>query len=400
MLSPRHFFLAFICLIWGFSCNSKRAKEANTKVWVSSEQITSLNDNLVDLLVGDNVVCDTSDNASKIIYYLNCSRYKDAYRLLISNYSYDTVRHSGFWGLECKNVLDEVCSYLFFRYENFLDNLPKEQQERMIARSVIHDNGNIIYNIEELENLYVNNSNDQDSSKAINIVSYAKKIMTISKKRLRRVEFILANSLFDIGDINGGLLLFKKLIEENYYALPAYKRIINMLNKSSDSTGVVDYIVEFRKRFPDEPLTNNLTNSSTQDIMEAMHTFSIHNNQRELILARTILARHYLNNEDYLQVDSMIETYFKDFKEFTANDILVKYQRGFFFDLKMRRYYIENKFDSICGYALLELRENPVVEINNEYQFKNYIKLLYKKYTDKDLKGFEEFFNQRFMDCR
>lgn len=394
------FFLLFICIVFSFSCSSKKNKEAKTKTLISSEQAISLNNNLIDLLVGGDGVPDTSDNASKIIYYINYSRYKDAGKLLIANYPYDTVRHSGFWGLRCENILDEKCSYLFFRYENFLDNLPQEQQELMIVASVIGKKGDVIHDLEELEDQYVMNLNNRDSSRARNIVSYARKLMTTSRKRQRRVEFILANSLFDIGDINGGLVLFSKLIEENYYALPAYKRIINMFSKSSDSARIVDYKKRFKKQFPYEPLIQDLVNDTPQDIIEAIHTFSKNNNQRDLVLGRTILARHYLDNKDYLQVDSMIENYFRNFREFTADDDLVKYQQGVFFDLKMRRYYIDNKFDSLCGYALIELRENPVIEITNEYQFKNYIKFLYKKYTDKNLRGFEEFFNQRFTDCR
>ena len=398
MLTFQRLFFFFYLIF--FSCNSKQIKKNNTKSLSFPEQTVSLNDNLIGLLVGSDADSDTSDNASKIIYYINHSRYKEAGKLLTSNYSYDTVRHSGFWGLGCRNILDEICSYLFFRYENFLNNLPQEQQELMIVGSLIGKKGDIIYNLEELEDLYVMNLNDRDSSKAKNIASYARKLIMTSKKRQRRVEFILANSLFDTGDIDGGLVLFKKLIEENYYALPAYRRIINMLNKSSDSVRVVDYIEGFKKQFPDEPLIKDLVNSSTQDIIEAMHTFSKNNNQRDLVLARTILAIHYIDNKDYLQVDSMIENYFRNFREFTANDVLVKYQQGIFFDLQMRRYYIDNKFDSLCSYALLELRENPVIEITSEYQFKNYIKFLYKKYTDKNLIGFEVFFNSHFNDCR
>ncbi|WP_152267312.1 hypothetical protein [Agriterribacter humi] len=391
--------LLIIYVILCIGCTSNKTKTTNAEK-VKNGSIF-LDHNLVNLFLGIEITGDSSNIVSKIIASLNCSQYEVAGKLLVSNYSCDTVYHSGFWGLQNTNQLDNIGSYLFFRYESFLNNLPQEQQELMIVGSLIHK-PQILNAIQELEYSYVKNSNNHDSLSATHIIHQAKKLMNGSQKRIRRIEFILANSLFDVGDINGGLIVFKKLIEENYYALPSFKRIINTLRNAADSAQLEQYIDQFKNRFPDEYLVQqiNHNNSSTADIVAATHEFAVKNNQRDFILAKTILARHYLNNKNYLEADSIINEYFKNFKEFTANDFLVKYERGVFFDLQMRRFYMQNKFDRLCEYALISLRENPVIEIKNEKDFKNYIKFLYKKYTNKNSDGFDDFFNSHFEDCR
>lgn len=394
--SKKGLLIIYVFLFIG--CNSNKIKIPNAAD--SKNDSIFLDDNLVNLFLGIEIIGDSSSIASEIITSLNCSRYEEAVRLLMLNYSGDTVHHSGFWGLQSASKLDNICSYLFFRYENFLNNLPQEQQERMIASSLIHESP-IINNLQELEYLYVKNLNDHDSLSATHIVLQARRLIDGSKKRLRRVEFLLANSLFDMGDIDGGLILFNKLIQENYYALPSFKKILGTLSNASDSVKLEHYMHKFKDRFPDGCLIQQISyKSSTKDILTAIQILNSKNNQRDLILARTMLARHYLHNKNYQAVDSIIDTYFRNFAELTADDFLVKYQRGVFFDLRMRRYYIKKEFDSICDYALISLRDNPVIEIKSEEQFKNYIRFLYKSYTNKQLDKFENFFNSHFEDCR
>jgi hypothetical protein len=399
MQSSKKYFLVFFVFAGFLSCKSNK-EHKNARIFNSrlTDSFPVSNTEL-NYLLGVQLEGNGLDSFSSIVSSINHSDYKIAKKLL-ENYSYDTVRHSGFWGINSKSLLNPKFSYLFFRYENALANLPQEEQQLMIVGSAIHE-PSLIYEVQSIEYAYVANLNNQDSTAAHDIVMRANKLIVRGKKRIRRIEYLLANAYLDIGNVDSALSIFDILIDEDYYSLPSYKRVIDFLSKTKDSVKMKRYKTDFYNKFPNEPLITEINyKSSTETILLTLQKCTTSNYQRDVIRARTILARHYLVVGQYAAVDSMVDAFFRNFDEMTANDFLIGYQKGVFFDLRMRRLYLQKKFTDMCGFALLSLRENPVVKINNSEDFRQYVKALYIEYTQKESSEFERFFSLNFQDCQ
>lgn len=377
--------------------NNLKTKTEESKTNVTDNLVPS--ENLIQLCYGVDTKIDTSSFLEMSMYYLMRSEYRKCITLIKSRYRVDTMRHSGFYGFEISpsERQDQILKYILFRYENFLDNLPMEAQSILLVSSAFSQNTEL-YKLQEIEEKYVKNNKDKSNEAArelINEVAKIKEQFSDSK----RLDFILAKEYLIIGEQQKALSIYDKLIDNDYYSLVCLRNVIDYLSDKENSVLRGKYMSVLKQRFPDQCNIKDISLSLSMDsIYKICHQCIKSDFQKDSITAKLALSQYFLYTKNYKSLDSANDAYFKQYTELNL-DSFVLYEHGMYLDLKMRSFFLQKKYIELCKYAHEELDYNLILSINNDEDFKNYIKLLYEKYISKDLSEFSYFFKSNFSSC-
>jgi hypothetical protein len=339
-----------------------------------------------------------NDTFCIVIKLINESDLDSAFSIL-RMFPLDTIKHSGYFGFTPKNLLDSRLNYLMFRYEEAKQNLPSEGLQGMIVKSAI-DESTMFQKLNLVEQLHTSNLNEKNKEKAKSIIELSDQISKENNIHANRLHFLKAYSYNILGDVELAIEIYQSLIKEGYYEMISLKAIIGIYLNKKDTASAGKFMDIFKSRFPDEPLITSVDyKSSEKDILELKGKCEQRNRQRDLIILNTILARHLLYTKQIGRLEKMVSSYEDSFKLITATDFYVKFERGVFFDIKMRLLFLNGKFKELCEFALTELRDNPVISISSENEFKVYIQSLYQEYNLNSPEDFEKFFNLNFQEC-
>ncbi|HET8685465.1 MAG TPA: hypothetical protein VFM18_02230, partial [Methanosarcina sp.] len=351
-------------LVVGFKCQDVNKIKNNDASIGNVEELCFLQSE-IDKAFGFEGSTDAVDTFVVVMNLINRSKFDEALNLL-QQYSLDTLWHSGFFGLRPRNSLDTKLHYLVYRYEEALQNLPFEALDGLLVMGA-HDSSVNFRMLNEIELLYISNMYRTAELDAQGIVKACNKLIKKIGKKSFRLEFIKASALMTLKRYDEAIEIYKSLVTADYYPFQSLKSIAEAYVLKGDTSNAKSYRAVFHKMFPTQSLLIDINiNSSEGEIIDVIKSFVLHNRQRERILAKTILARHLLLAGETDKLDSVITSYLKGFKELTTNDPVLKYEAGVYFDLKMRLLFKLKKYDQICEFALLELRDNPVVQINSE----------------------------------
>jgi hypothetical protein len=384
-------------LLFLFSCNNIGQRQ-NSKETISSKQ-TNLTVNLKNLLFGNSEQCDSSKNLEKIVFYLNKSKYREAFELLKSGFVLDSLNRGGFIGVKLHNsdYVKDYESYIVYRYNDFFKNVGERELQIDLLRSFFNEDSSL-YSLQTLEYDYSRSLTSKDTNNVRNNINNLK----IAKSKFPnslRLDYLLANDYFLMDDSTNALKLFNSLIKKNYYALPSLRNIISYLYSKHNSQ-LNEYEVQYRKLFPDECNIYELANSGDQyDSLSFLCRKCFSSSfQRDSVFARVFLLRYYLSSNQLQSADSMVNVFLRNIHN-EPYENTIEEEEGNFFDVKMRLLFIQHKYSELCEFTKRNLYFNPVINIDNEEQLKVYIKKLYFLYINNDLKNFESFFQQTFGSC-
>lgn len=384
-------------LLFLFSCNNLQQRQ-NNKEAISSKQ-TGFNINLKNLLFGNSEQYDSTQILEKIVFYINKSEYREAFKLLKETFTLDSLNVGGFVGIQIHSsgYVRDYQGYIIYRYNDFLKNIAERILQVELLRSVFNEDSSL-YNLQSLEDDYSRSLTSNDTSDFRNNINNLKVAKNKYPNSLR-LDYLLANEYLLIDDSTNALRLFNSLIKKNYYALPSLKIIISYLYTRHNSH-LNEYEAQYQTLFPDECNIYELANSfglngSLSSLCKKCFSSSF---QRDSVYARVFLLRYYLASNHLRRADSMVNVFLRNIDN-EPYENTVKEEEGNFFDVKMRLLFIQHKYPELCEFTKRNLYFNPVINIDNEEQLEAYIKKLYFQYISSDLKNFESFFQQNFGSC-
>lgn len=395
----RFIFLIQLFSILLFSCSNTATREKKENLIKESDLV--LTENLKNLFLGISNTYDSSNILETAIYFLNKSMYREAIRILRLHYNVDTVKVGGFLGYkEAENsAKNPYWLYTFFRLNDYTDNITGNELESELIGSLVDSNDKLFF-LQNLEDSYLSIKKENNLNEANVLIS---QIRAFKKKfpNAKRLDFILANEFLITNDSSNAIKIFDQLIQEDYYALPSLRNLTRYL-AVHQSPLLYRYVTILNSKFPSEcnlVLLNRSLKYSSIDSFHILYNNCIQSSfQRDSVYAKLLLTKYYLNSKKLNIVDSIVNEYLNNIDNETY-DSTVLYEKGNYFDLKMRVLFLRGKYDDLCHFAKTKLELNPIVTIDNEAELKFYMEELYKDYITTDTKDFNSFFEKNFQRC-
>ncbi|QGW26979.1 tetratricopeptide repeat protein [Phnomibacter ginsenosidimutans] len=339
----------------------------------------------------------TKDTFSLIIQYINKSELDSALYFL-KKFPMDTLTYSVYSGIEPENRKDLKMNYLVYRYEEALQNLPASFLSSL--QVVGYEDENSPVNLHYIEFLYLRNLEKPSKQLALTIIDSSNATLNAVKGEPLRLEFIKANAYETLGEYEKAINTYESLLAFNYYPYQSIRALIRICTMQKQLTKAASFIQLYGKRYPNEPLIERISFRSAEDsIIREIKKAESCNRQRDYIKGMAYLAQHWLFTKQYAKLDEFLDYYFENLNTQLRADETVLYQRGVCYDLKMKRLFIQKRYNEVCEFALLKLTENSVVQIASEKEFKEYVRAIYKEYSGKSPAEFEAFFASNFKKC-
>lgn len=383
-------------LFFLFSCNNLEHRQKQETI---SAKQTDFTFNLKNLLFGNSEQYDSTQILEKIVFDINKSKYTEAFKLLKKSFTLDSLEVGGFTGIQIHSsgYARDYQNYIIYRYNDFLKNIIERILQVQLVGSVCNNDSDV-YNLQSLEADYSASLEQKDTNRVRNNINNLKVAKAKFPNSLR-LDYLLASEYLLVDDSTNALDLFNSLIKKNYYALPSLRSIISYLYISHNSH-LNKYETQYQTLFPNECNIYELTNSSdkyhfSSSLCKKCFSSSF---QRDSVIARVFLLRYYLTSNQLQSADSMANVFLRNIDN-EPDENTVEEEEGNFFDVKMRLLFIYHKYSELCEFTKQKLYFNPVINIDNEEQLKDYIKKLYFLYINSDLKNFESFFQQNFGSC-
>lgn len=391
-----------VCITIGFlfwSCNNpENTNNRNlTSNVIVNEKITS---KLINLFWGgeDNAKLDTTNPLETSMYFLNKSLFNKAYYTLKNSYTLDSVFTGGFYGFKSSNNYDsnKYKLYAFYRLNDYGENITGNTLSSELLRSLV-DSMQSIYALQDLEYSYLNvkyNSSIEDAKLLISKLLALKRSMP----NALRLDYLLIFQYFIIDDTLNAIRLSDKLINNDYYALPILRSVIKHL-LLKNSTSVKKYLELFDKKFPNEcniARVNQLSSNKNEvSILYECKKCYESSFQMDSINARLALVRYYINNRKLSEVENLVKEYFNNIDKEPYDEERL-YVKGSYYDFYLRALFLQGKYKKIREFIEKKVQYNPVVKLNDENDFKLYIKKMYLEYVSLDYKNFNSFFKNKF----
>lgn len=392
-------FLTQVFIIILFSCTSQNNNQKKETYKNESESIIS--ENLIELFWGSSNHFDSSNILETSVYYLNNSMYRKAVEILSHNYNLDTVKTGGFYGYKGGGnfEINPYKVYTFFRLNDYGENIIGNELLNELIKSAVKPEEEL-YTLQSIEATYLTIKNNISISEAETLIKQIKDL----KKKLpyaKRLDFILANEYLKVNDNTNALKIFDKLIKDNYYALPSLRNLIRYLSVNKSSL-LSKYVSISNDKFPFEcnlVALNRSFKSAPDDSLYIKYNNCLKSSfQRDSVYAQVLLTKYYMRMGKIEKVDSITDKYLNDIDNKTY-DSTVLYEKGNYFDLKMRVLFLKGNYKQLCEFTKSKLEFNPIISVDNKQELKFYIEKLYSEFISLDLKEFNTFFEKNFHNC-
>ncbi len=399
-----------LCMVLLFTivrCSSSKKKNVDSQ-WVPAEDSALLTENYHKHCYRIETEADTRTFMEPAMQGLNASDYSGCLALFKTKYpKLDTVIwHSGFYGLiipdsniqsyKGSRTKYNPIDYLSFRYNNFVGDLVNDEQGCILANCAdLNRRAGKLYELQYAEGtglLGYDNFQTPDSVVAREATKELEPLLEKNFKGSRRAEYMLAWAYLILAEDSKAIPIYDRLIEDNYYALPSLKNVINYLGIKKRMGEQEKYVTIFNRMFPNECLLLERYNQSSADSVKTICEHCIRfGTQRDSIEASIFLANYLLDKRAYAQFDSLTNVYFKH-HTFESYDPLKKYEEKFYSDAKILELFLLKKYDRMFAF------QNSVhlKEADNKNDFKAYVKQLYATYMSANPLSFEAFFEKNF----
>ncbi len=226
------------------------------------KQSNEISNNYISLCYGFKTSVDTNNFMEHALYLLNASRYKECLNLFKNQYPVlDTLwdNNHNQYGLTIPVPRTyppyNPLTYLSFRYNNFLNNLPTEFQNNILLDGINFDYPDSLVKLQKVESITLryNKFFHPDSVIAKQVIVAVQSLQK-EIKGSRRLDYILATAYLMLGNDTEAFPIYDKLINENYYAIPCLKNCMKYLNERNRMSEQQKYIILFTKMFPNETI--------------------------------------------------------------------------------------------------------------------------------------------------
>lgn len=388
------------------SCSFSQRKHVTSQKRSGNDSII-LTENYIKLCYGIKTDVDTSNVMEHVIQLLNTSDYEHCLELLERSFhKLDTVRwHSGFYGLIIPDSTirsyktPDVNSYnslayLSFRYNNFKGDLANDEQLHIMGQSVNVNNPDKLYKLQYVEGFMLGYEKLRipDTTVAKETIKAAEYLKSMYPQSMR-LDYILGLSYLVLEEDAKAIVIFDRLIDQNYYALPSLKTIIKYLGDRGRLTEQEQYIRIYERMFPSECILlkkyDKLPINSLKSVCKkCIKTGS----QRDSINSNIFLAQYFFKNKAWLMLDSLINIYYKEHKYAESTDSLKVYEEKVYPDLKMRELFLLKQYNKIFDYEnFIHIEDAEILK-----DIKDYTRKLYVEYISTDTSGFDIFYKKNF----
>ena len=290
--------------------------------------------------------------------------------------------HSKYVAYRLSEYIDNLdYDYLYRTYNDFADINKKTSQF------------NIICSIERNYLLYFL----ADSLKARQYLS-ALEIDLKDIPKSKRIKFLLAKIYQAEKNYEKAIVLYKDLLESDYYAFLSLRNLINIcIIHNPDS---LDYYkrlasIKFRGRCIPE-IWNTDVKKSFELNSELLNDCISSTSQRDSMKALLYLGGTYLDLQKFSEFDSLYSEFSINNSEFLL-DSFKTWEKGEYYDLKLRSLFLQNRYKELIKFITTSVGYNRKISVGSALELKKLIRQYYFEYNlDASDNRFESFFAKKF----
>ncbi|MGN6402136.1 MAG: tetratricopeptide repeat protein [Flavisolibacter sp.] len=252
----------------------------------------------------------------------------------------------------------------------------------------------VLYSV---ENAYLQcclSNNDRKKADAIDTLKKYNKEFPDSK----RIDYLLANALFEVGKKSEGIKQLKKIITGDYYVQPAVNRIIDYYIETKEPDSLKVYSSFYSKAFPNFCNLGKLVlvTSGKSDSTLFQSCKGKFFSQKDSIVFNVLLARKLLNNSPEKAL-GFYNRFQEENNDFVLDSVKV-WERGQYYDIKLRYLFISKQYNKLIDFINKNVGYNKLINIKNDADFAKLIEVYYRDYINQNgtSNEFENFFNKQF----
>jgi hypothetical protein len=340
----------------------------------------------------------------KLIVKLNQSRQIEAFAFAKSNFKLEDVTYNGFKGLSVSNEDTSFWNaYGAYRLSSYTDDLDYNTLGRILTtnyyEAIKSTDSTCMKTLLDIEDKYIPFFMDDPKGEGNNNIDQFK-IFLFKYPSSKRIKYMWGNLLYKYGYSDSALKIFKNLYRSEYYQIPILRILANHYDKL-DRDSLRFYVNELVKLDPSAcnigKISLNLQEKEYGSIeTECQKCLSGDWGMKDSMKAEIYLSKYYLERHDFSKVRLFFKKYQKGNKEFVFDNFKI-WEEGEMYDLYLKSLFLEKKYTQLKSFAMSRVGLKGKIEIKNETDFRNLMKIYFTKYFfDSDNDHFDLFYNKNF----